>query len=298
MIIKENTLSTCAIITSFNADSNFNERIERISKQVNTVVIVDNHSELIALSQLKEIIKIKRGIHIIYNSMNLGVAKALNQGVLWAKKNNFDFVLLLDQDSIVDETMLETLHYYYLNNNEKNIGMVGSNYSCIDNNIPMFHNKTPMSSNYSLVKSIITSGSLIPLQVFDKVGLFQDELFIDFIDIEFCLRIRSYGYKILLVTTSLMQHSIGSATTHNLPWKKTSTTNHIPIRRYYMMRNNIIVAKKYFLKYPLWSVKSILNSMKSVLLMLLFERNRTAKFKFTILGLLDGVTGRYKKNIG
>ena len=56
---------------------------------------------------------------------------------------------------------------------------------------------------------LISSGSLIRLDVFDKVGLMLEELFIDFVDIEWGMRAKKNGYICYIANNVLMKHSIG-----------------------------------------------------------------------------------------
>ena len=95
-------------------------------------------------------------------------------------------------------------------------------------------------------KTVITSGSLVSVGVYDAIGPFRDAFFIDHVDDEYCLRARKMGYRVLSTCKPVMLHSVGASTLHRLLWKKTGVTNHPPFRRYYMTRNHIILMKEYF----------------------------------------------------
>lgn len=278
----------CAIITSFNPDQGFYQRILDVAKKVAKTIIIDNHSSSIIKNEIKDIFKIETNIQIIFNNCNYGIAKALNQGIIKAKQEGFEFVFLLDQDSIVSEKIIDILTGIYLNFQENDkIGLIGAGYTNsktekIDDN----------KSLYLFVNHLITSGSLIPVTLFEHIGLFKEEYFIDFVDIEFCLRAKLNGYKIVQSKAQLMFHSIGNQSFHKFPWKTTGTSNHLPFRRYYMCRNNILVAKEYFRPFPLWVINSVLNRLKTIILMLLFEDRKLIKLKFTILGFIDGLCGK------
>lgn len=285
-------LNICAVLTSYNPDSNFEDRVIKIYKQVAGLVIIDNNSNPLVIKLLDEISE-KYGIHIILNTDNLGVATALNQGIRWAKMNNYCWVILFDQDSLVSEDMVNILcDCYKTFQGREQIGIMGPGYSYAE--IP---SPTNNIKEYKEVKSIITSGSLFSINLFDKIGPFREDLFIDFVDIEYCLRARVKGFKLIKLESILMQHSIGSETMHRLIWKEIGTSNHPPWRRYYMIRNNIIVAKKYFLIDPGWVLKTLFNGVKSTLSIFFFEKQKFRKLKFSALGIIDGISGRVNRII-
>ena len=286
-----------AVITSHNFNTSFIDRLSHILNQVDKIVIIDNNSDNSTLVLLKEI-EVSSKIFIIYNAINLGVATALNQGVRWAINNLYKWVLLLDQDTFISDSLIEILcsSYQEMKNREQ-IGIIGPGYSDIKSRKYFIQFMLPVTYFFTEVKSVITSGSLIPIEVYEKIGPFRDDLFIDFVDIEYCLRARTMGYKVMKVHSLLMQHSIGSITMHRLPWKITGTTNHSPFRRYYMMRNNIILAKEYLLFDPGWVLSSLVSRVKSTLLMLLFEKQRILKFKYSVLGIHDGILGNVNRTI-
>ena len=288
--VKENL---CAVVTTYNPDSNFEERLLQIRKQVADLVIVDNNSNPQVIKLLNEISD-KYGIHIIFNSDNLGVATALNQGIRWAKINNYFWVILFDQDSLVSADMVNILcDCYKTFEGREQIGIIGPGYS-YDEIIP---SPTSNINEYKEVKSIITSGSLFSISLFDELGPFIDDLFIDFVDIEYCLRARVKGFKVIKLESHLMQHRIGSEKKHRLIWKEIGTSNHPPLRRYYMIRNNIIVVKKYFLIDPKWAINSLFNAIKSTLSVFFFEKQKFRKLRYFALGVVDGLSGRVNRTI-
>ena len=87
----------CAVIVSYEPDESITQLYESIKNQVDEVIIIDNSSRN---KNAKEILlNLSKKIKIIYNDKNYGVAKALNQGALYAIENNYKWLLTLDQDS-------------------------------------------------------------------------------------------------------------------------------------------------------------------------------------------------------
>jgi rhamnosyltransferase len=281
----------CAVIVTYFPDEGFANRLSRIHMQVGHVVVVDNASDEETFKHVQTALSEPR-IDVIRNSENLGIATALNQGVRWALENGYDWTLLLDQDTTPFHNMVRILTRAYDEFPRKNeLAMIGSNYT------PDLQPDSGASTAPSWVKRkiVITSGSLVSLEVFRIVGFFRDEFFIDCVDFDFCLRTRSMGFEIIEVPEPIMQHFIGNPTAHRLPWAETETTNHNPWRWYYMTRNHLILWREFLWKDPAWVVKAAYSRIRVTLFMLLFEESKFLKVKYITLGFRDGIMGRLGK---
>lgn len=280
----------CAVIVTYHPDNGIQERIERILKQVGAAVVIDNNSPAEKVSLLSKISFENPGCYVINNKENLGIATALNQGVKWAKEKGFCWVLLFDQDSVINEDMIDSLaEVYDAYPNKDRLAVIGSNYTDSYTKRQLQEVKHEEKHLWFEKKTTITSGSLIPVIVFDRIGFFRDEFFIDHVDDDFCMKARHKGYKVILTVKEIMQHSLGASTMHRLFWKYSGTTNHSPLRRYYMTRNHFILVKEYFFKEPAWVFDTVFSRIKMTILMCLFEKNRTQKLKAILKGLYHGL---------
>src|SRR5271169_4782555 len=106
-----NATDVCAVVVTYHPDSEFPERLARILPQVGALVIVDNGSNETELKMLHEI-SANPSISLVPNAANLGVARALNIGIQRAALKS-SWVLLLDQDSLVDGDMVQGLLTVY-----------------------------------------------------------------------------------------------------------------------------------------------------------------------------------------
>ena len=88
---------------------------------------------------------------------------------------------------------------------------------------------------------VITSGSFIPLESINDIGLMLDELFIDFIDIEWCLRARRKKYSIVSFQDISLEHNMGSLSFNFLGKYYPINT---PLRIYYYFRNSFYLYRK------------------------------------------------------
>jgi rhamnosyltransferase len=279
----------CAVVVTRDPDAGLFSRMEKIRTQVDRAVLVDNGSEDLCVSRLRELATSLR-VHLIVNGTNQGVARGLNQGARYAKEQHYRWILALDQDTSVAADMVDSLIAVYHQLPDKTrLAVIGSNYTNSVNGQLAAANPDDSHSRGKEVKAVITSGSLISLNALYEVGGFRDEFFVDCVDSEYCLRARSKGFRIALSSRPLMQHRIGNLTEHHLPWKMTGTTNHPPQRQYFMARNTTILACEYLGREPRWVLSTLWSRMKSLLLVCLFEKERIQKLRHALMGTLDGI---------
>jgi rhamnosyltransferase len=279
----------CAVVVTRDPDVGLFSRVEKVRRQVDRTVLVDNGSGDLCISRLRELAT-SPNVHLILNGANQGVARALNQGIEYAEQQQYRWVLALDQDTTVAADMVDSLVAVYQEFPEKGrLAVIGSNYTNPVNGRPAATHLPDAHSLGEEVKTVITSGSLISLNALDEIGGFRDDFFVDCVDLEYCLRARSKGFRIALSSRPLMEHRIGNLREHLLPWKMTGTANHPPQRQYFMTRNTVILAREYFGREPGWVFSTLWSRMKSLLLICLFEKERMQKLRNALMGTLDGV---------
>lgn len=172
-------------------------------------------------------------VHILALRRNVGVASALNLGIGHALKMDARAVFLFDQDSLpltgMAQKMIDCLSD--LRSNGAPVAAIGP--SLRDEKLTERPGKTERNDPIE-VGHLITSGSLIPIDVFHHVGNFNDELFIDYVDIEWCLRARNkYQLKCFRAKVE-MGHRFGDQPIKILG---KSMAMRSPLRHYYMARN-------------------------------------------------------------
>lgn len=286
----------CSVVVTYNPDIKLKDRLKRIVKQVDKVIVVDNNSTNI--EEIK-IISNELDIILISNKENLGIAKALNQGILKAKEIGYKWVLTLDQDSSVYPDLIENqIKVYETYKVKKDISIIGCKY--IDENI---HKDLKQSKQYEPdklfdeVELVISSGSLINVEVFLKLGKFVEEYFIDQVDNEYCIRSIKQGYKILEINCTGMTHTMGNIKKHKFMGNCFYTYNQNPIRYYYRTRNLLYISKMY----KNYSKKFFINKrkdiMKDFIKVLLIEENKIKKLKHMLLGIVHynlNIAGKLK----
>jgi rhamnosyltransferase len=134
----------------------------------------------------------------------------------------------------------------------------------------------------------ITSGSLVSLPVFQALGGLRDDFFIDCVDHEYCLRARTHGFRVMITSRALMEHPIGNSTYHRFLGRTVRTTNHAPLRQYFMARNLLILIREYARKEPRSIYAYCGGYLRAAIKLCLFEDARLSKIKSIVRGCFDG----------
>ena len=287
-----------AIIISYNPDNNLLDSINLLINQVEKIIIVDNGSE----SQKKKNINLikdidNKKIEVIFNEENLGIAIALNIGVKEALNQGYNWILTMDQDSKASSNMVEKMLEVYNTIDEserKEILSIFPNF--VDERIQSIEENSNMNS-YEYVDADITSGNLLRAEVFDKVGFFDDSLFIDLVDTDFCMRLNEKNIKMIKVRDAILYHSLGESQSVKSIFGKFNTSNHSALRRYYMTRNRFYTWEKYkdLNSFTLNRDKKLFK--KEFVKIILGEKDKVNKIKMVFRGYKDykkGIRGKLK----
>ncbi len=182
-------------------------------------------------------------VEFCHNFENEGIAKRLNEGCILAIKEHFDWILTMDQDSSFSaDTIITYFNCCKQFKEKEKIAMFGLEYGRYNNNTS--HNCMPKK-----VDKLITSGSLLNLSLFNKIGKFDEALFIDSVDYDYCFRAIIAGYSIIQFQNIYLLHSVGrivyrsSVKTFFIIKKEKEV--HSALRLYYMYRNLLYLNKKY-----------------------------------------------------
>jgi rhamnosyltransferase len=282
----------CAVFVTFNPEKNLIKNVEAIKPQVDKVIIIDNASSEESLKFLKQLeASDSSKIQILYNKYNLGIATALNQGSHLAIQANYEWIITFDQDSFADIGFVETLLNEYKNSSDpENIAILAP--------IP-FDQTTGFSpkpycdlkEGHVVADSVITSGSLIKLSAVQQVGFFDDNFFIDYVDHDFCLKLRKFGYRLLLVPKARLAHNYGNPKLHKVIGFSFFSHNYPPKRRYYLARNRIVAYKRHR-KILKWILHDSIASLKDIFKIVLVESQKIEKLNAILVGTIDGLLGR------
>lgn len=264
---------------------------EELQIMQSRIVIVDNTPE-IDHSRIFEMFEKMKYIPL---GKNLGIAAAQNIGVNYLLKDkNINSILLLDQDSKFTFLQFEKLlkSFNTLKNQKLKIGAVGP--SAINGYDNSEYKGRIVKGNYKLPrirehKEIISSGSLIPKEAFLDVGNFEEQLFIDGVDHEWCWRAGAKGYKFYVCETSKLIHFLGEGD-KKLFGIRFRTPK--PIRTYYQYRNFLrLVFRGYVPLY--WKLSNTIKYLIKIPIYIFFFKERKKFARYISEGIYDGI---FRKN--
>ena len=288
----------CAVFVCFYPDFElFHSALLALSGQVGKIVVVNNGAD----AQIEQWLNSNDVVHLNYQK-NLGVATAHNKGIEWAASHDFKYVMLMDQDSIATPDMVAAMAV-----SAKQLALEGIKYAAIGPRIvsmktgeshPMIRlglisNTRPYDDamNKAMeVDILISSGTLIPLEVINEIGNMNEGLFIDNVDIEWCFRARHKGYKLYIEPNAVLRHNLGDSTKKIWLLGNMPMVLHKPVRLYYMMRNRILL---YSLAHTpaIWIVHDVFRVIAKFLIFSLLISPRKNNSMMMLKGIVDGIRG-------
>ncbi|MEX2030834.1 MAG: glycosyltransferase [Anaerolineales bacterium] len=292
----------CAVIVTHNPDIHWPVRVRAASAQVAAVVVVDNGSKPVPSKKLERAWG-QAPIVFLSNQDNVGIGAAMNRGFRWAARNQFEWILTLDQDSLPAPGMVRRLIEAIERHPARDeIGLVAP--MARDPEVPhearFLRPWGPLAFHYSRCRGVWlddvtfvnSSGCLHRAWVHRVLGGFREELFLDYVDIDYCLRARRRGIQILVVCGAELRHRVGRRRERTL-WKgRHYPTFHDPVRWYYMSRNRVQMWLGHAWRTPHWAVYDALAGVNSAFRMLAFEDRRREKIRMSLRGVWDGIRGR------
>lgn len=275
-----------------------------IIKQVDKLILVDNGSDKETQTQLLTNLT-AANIIILLENKNQGLAKAQNIGIKKGMELGGDFFLFLDDDSTLSEGSAIELQREFSRNPKLGIAACHilhensqkeQKYWTLSKGIYRRVRFTGSMHKIENVNTVISSGSVISREVIEKCGLMREEFFIDYIDIEYSLRVRANDYSITVLRNAELIHRLGNTKSIQFAKWNFHPTNHSPERRFYMIRNRIWTWKIYLFKFPGWFLIDLGNFFVDNLRVFLLEKYRIKNIKFFILGIKDGIFRNCSRN--
>lgn len=278
----------CAVVVTYHPEATVAAHLRSLRSQCPNLLVVDNGSEAAALKVLAAVCG-ELGITLLQNIRNLGIATALNQGIRWARDIGATFIFFFDQDSAMPEHFCNTmLACFEQHSASHDLGILVPRYVDQRDGTVLYPPGTPGGE----LNAATTSGSLTPMHVFDRIGEFAEELFIDGVDYEFSLRARAHGLSIRECAAAMLLHNPGATTTYRLLGLTTfRSSNYSPARRYFQTRNRLWVTRRYWRTFPSFCLWQLWVGLKDFAKTAIAEEDRRRKLRFFWRGLLDGLRG-------
>jgi rhamnosyltransferase len=276
-------------MVTYHADAETLENIRIVLPQVQGLVVVDNGSAAGEVGSLRESSQ-AFGFQLIENHENRGIAKALNQGIAWARSRGYSWVILFDQDStITNGFILQMFAAWESHPRRERVGSIHPRYK---DRVTGFEAPIQRAKDDGGPVTSLTSGALMPTWIFDRIGYFATDFFIDCIDIEFCFRLRASGYYVADSKEAILLHSPGHPERVSVMGFGFSPTHHNAARRYYISRNRVVVYRRYIRLLPGLVLQYVYATLRETAKCFLAERDRARKLRNFLLGTWDGLIGR------
>ena len=246
----------------------------------------------------KKIVVKNSALTVIKNDNNIGLSKALNQGINIAILSSPIGIALFDQDSSISIDCLNKLKIEAacLFSKEKNVAAVGPSF--FEKNSNILHGFARLKflkisfkmthQNYNEALFLITSGSVLNPSYLSIIGLMDENLFIDYIDTEWGLRARSLGFRLIGLNEVKMNHTVGDKYI-SIFGKRIPI--HSNTRLYYQTRNSIYMYKLKLVPIQ-WKVADFIYFIKRSTLYILIDFR---SIKTLIKGIIDGLALKLRK---
>ena len=268
-------MKLAGVVVWYNPSKKDIKNIDSYIKSIDKLYIVDNSENGSNESKIPN----SKKVEYIYQNENLGIAKALNIACYKAIKEKYKFILTMDQDSCFKSKDVDKMK----------------------NKISPWHKtklkleKPKEEIDYPL--DVMTSGNILNLDIFQKIGGFKEFLFIDGVDIEYCLNLKKNGYKVMRINSIEMQHDLGDIFYRNFLGKEFMCDNHNYLRIYYMTRNYRYIRKEYRNIAPEFC--DILVKIKGLIFKIVFyEKDKFRKLRSIVFGIYDYKHNNYGKYQG
>ncbi len=284
-----------AVVVSFQPDwQRLAAQFERLRQQVEHIVWIDNGSDDRAQASRQP--WTRERVHPIWLDANRGLGHAQNLGIEWARGQGASHVLLMDDDSLPQPGMVAALLDALAR--DEHAAAAGPFYwdprrAARD---VFFRTRNGRVRRHACedgaaivdVDYTIASGCLIPSAFFDRVGLMREDFFIEWIDVEWCLRAHARGHRVLGVCAARLEHRLGDRMIRvggrELPL-------HPPWRHYYQARNFVLMLRGVELD-ALTRWRYTLRQLARLLFFSTWPARRASYLRMWLLGLAHGLRGQ------
>lgn len=286
------------IIFNPNLDK-LNKLVSALTTQVHTIAVYNNGG--IASDTLSELFK-STNHTILGSGENVGIAQAVNAICTCAQNNGAEYVITFDQDSSPDTDLVFLLHSFFQSlSDQRQVAAVAPYFVDRRNRKALFPilqesrwwvrkaYPAPASNGAIQTTLLITSGMLLKLSAWKKIGPFRDDYFIDHVDTEWCLRAHRLGFKLYIHPGLIMEHELSDEPPKRVFGRL--VLKYSPIRRYYVFRNSVtlILDKNVPRGNRLYLLATI---GYRFFVNLLVDDNKLRSLKAMALGVTNGLTGK------
>ena len=288
-----------AIVVTYHPDlTHLAVLIPELCAQFEEVVIVDNGTDNSDFKQMMA--AVSHQVDVVLNDKNLGIGAAQNIGIKKSFPKGVTHVIVFDQDSMVSPGFRKHLIAAEETLKQKGAGVAAVGPKLIDqatgNTIPFvtfihgFKRRLSVTKPDQVVEcfSLLSSGTLMSREALETVGLMREDLFLEYVDVEWGARARLRGLRSYGVAAATLFHNLGD---QRLKIGPIIVPLHSPLRHYYTMRNAVAMQKHPAFPFY-WKLYDIVRTVRGFILFACVNPPRLKQVKFMLRGLYHGVIGK------
>jgi rhamnosyltransferase len=275
-----------AIVTAYHPDDLLRGVVDAALTSCASVIVVDNTPHPAEGEQPDPLSGYRDPrVTVLGSGRNLGLAAALNLG-LAALPAETEAVLFLDQDSVIPAGLIDGLA---ADLGDPSIGVVGpSPVDAVTGRV--YETLAGRHDRLDDRDVVITSGMLLRRSCLERVPGFREDFFVDYVDLDFCLRLRRTGVRIVRDLALELPHSIGDVRVHPFLGRSARVGHYAAWRHYWIARNGTILIRENLRALPVWAITNALFMSRWFVQLVLFEPQRRTHAAAFLRGLRDGLT--------
>ncbi len=272
-------LKVAGVVVLYQPTEEDIKNMDSYLEDIDILYVMDNSKE-----ENEERLPKNKKIKYIFNNENLGIATPLNRAAELARKDGYSYLLTMDQDTHFKDGVVKEIKKRIAKTDDSKIGIFTPWHKT-----KLKKEKVKEKIDYPL--DVMTSGNFVNLDIHKKIGGFRDDLFIDGVDIEYCLNLAKNNYKVMRFNDLEIDHNLGNIFYRKFFTKDLLITNHNAMRRYYQCRNYHYIKNQY--QDDFRDFCNILVKVKATILgIILYEDDKIKKLKAYYQGYKDYKLGK------
>ena len=232
-----------AVVTAYFPTESLQTLVHLLAGECDRVVIVDNTpGGSDACKQLGS-----DRVRVLSMGQNVGLGSALNAGIGALRDDGVEAFGLWDQDSVPSRGYMARLAGELAMHEAWPLVIgAGRHGQPTWQSTRQSTSESPSDLSLKPALRLITSGMFFPAAVFDAIGPFRQDFFVDMIDTEYSLRARAKGVRLLKTDGLLINHGFGNLERSTRAFGfRSSTSGHPVWRQYWIARNATIILRDF-----------------------------------------------------
>lgn len=285
------------VVVTYHPDAEFATRLRAIADEVGPLFVIDNSADAAVAARLARTCS-EAGATFFAQGENTGLAAALNRGFHQLLATGVPWGIAFDQDSTPRPGFTRAL----LATAKTDAAVTGANWRdeahpdraarhLMAHRIPFLFRRREATTDLDDVTCVIASGSLFHLPTWRDLGGFDESLFLDLVDSDYCLRARAAGYPIRVASRAHLDHRRGAKREVRWAGQTCWPAFMPPARLYYLFRNRVPLLPRELWRAPHWVTFELAYAGKALAEIVLLEDRTGAKLAACGRGLRDGLLG-------